>query len=321
MWKILATLALFILTASAQAQVATVPASYTSIFAGNPPGTYTGIDCCGEDPTGKTPCGFTRDADTFVFMLSGQSLNGNNVNGALAPSAAVCHYNPYDGRLYADGVRLLGPLADAPAGACVNTDGSQCRDNIGRHIAAEILSGHTPNHYSKVILISVPIGGSQAAFWATGAYAPHMAGIISSVVSHGMTPTAVGWGEGESANQAGTSQVDQFNALTTLIANARAAGLPSTVPWIIALETKAIVGGVPAGSPAVRAAQLQIVNPANNIRSGPDYDVNIPYDSNCRLYPSPHLTGVGTCWPGVANGAAGWTGVLWVDKFHQAGLF
>jgi hypothetical protein len=321
--KSLLIIILWFFCGAAFAQVSTVPASYTSVFAGNPPGTYTGIDCCGEDTTGKAPCGFTRDADTFVLMLSGQSLYGNNVNGAITASSAVCNYNPYDGHLYADGLRLLGPLADG-AGVCANPDGSQCRDNLGRFIAAQILSGTYPSHFNKVILISVPIGGSQANFWSTGAYAPHLTGIVASLVSHGMTPHAVAWGIGESDNQAGTTQAAFYSDMSTVISNARAAGLPSIVPWIIALETMISVGGVPTSSAPVRTAQLQLVDHANYIFNGPDFDTNIPYNSTCRLLPSPHLTGLGSCWPAlpaITGGGAGWAAYLWTYKLHAAGAF
>ena len=308
--------------ATANAQVATVPPYYASTFGGLAPGSYTGVDCCGEDPSGKTACAFTRDANTFVILQSGQSLNGNNVSGALAPMPNVCNYNPYDGRLYADGVRLLGPLADAPGGVCVNGDGSQCRDNLSRYVAADILSGRIPNSFTKVIVISVPIGGSQASFWATGAYAPHMASIIANLVSHGMTPNVVLWGEGESANQAGVSQADEYNALAAIISNARISGLPSAVPWLVALETLIEVGGVPTGSAAIRDAQLQIVDPTNHVFNGPDYDVNIPYNSACRLLPAPHLTGASVvCGGGITGGGAGWAALLWGNKMHNAGLY
>jgi hypothetical protein len=309
---------------TAFAQVATVPAAYTSTFGGNPPGTYTGIDCCGEDPAGKTACSFSApDTNTFILMLSGQSLYGNNVNGTLATDSRVCNYNPYDGHLYADGVRLLGPLADTPAGVCVNGDGSQCRDNVARYIAADILSGRHPNSFTKIILISVPIGGSQAGFWAPpNVYAPHMADIVANLVSHGMTPHAVAWGNGESDNQAGTTQTDYYNAMLATIANARSAGLPATVPWLIALETMISVGGVGTGSPAVRAAQLALVDPANHVFNGPDFDVNIPYNTNCRLLPAPHLTGGSViCGGGVTGGGAGWAALLWGNKLHNAGLY
>lgn len=317
-------LILFAMCVTAAAQVATVPQTFTSTFGGNPPGTYTGVDCCGEDPAGKAACSYSApDANTFIIWRIGQSLAGNNVSGSLATDARVCNYNPYDGKLYADGVRLLGPLADAPAGVCVNGDGSQCRDNVARYIAADILSGRHSNSFTKIILITTPIGGSQAGFWVPpGAYAPHLSGIVTNLVARGMTPNVIGLSIGESDSQAGTSQADFYNNTLAMISNARSAGLPSTVPWIIALETLGPSGSYTAGAANVRAAQLALVDPANHILSGPDYDVNVAWNANCRLLPSPHLTGGSlVCGGGITGGGAGWAALLEGNKYHNAGLY
>lgn len=317
-------LALLLMISAAQAQVATVPVTYTSTFGGNPPGTYTGVDCCGEDPTGKTACAYSvPDANTFIVWRIGQSLAGNNVSGALPIDARVCNYNPYDGKLYADGVRLLGPLADAPAGVCVNGDGSQCRDNVARYIAADVLSGRHPNSFTKIILIATPIGGSQAGFWIPpAAYAPHLSGIVANLVASGMTPHVVTLSLGESDSQVPTSQADYYNNVLSMIANARSAGLPATVPWIMNLETLGPSGSYAIGAANVRAAQLALIDPTNHVYSGPDYDVNIPWNSNCRLLPSPHLTGGGlVCGGGITGGGAGWAALLEGNKYHNAGLY
>jgi hypothetical protein len=380
--------------ASSVAQVATVPAStvYTSVYGGHPPGSYVGVDCCGENPVGKAPCGFTPDADTLVLLMVGQSLLGNNVNGTSTPThtAQICNYNPYDGKLYADGPRLLGTLNDAGessiiasisgntlnvysttsnlsvgetlmaagvststitafgtgtggtgsytisgvpqtvgpesmiVGVCLNPDATQCRDNVARFIAERIWAQYPTIHFNKIVLAPISFGGSLAAPWAIGGVlAPHLAGVIASMIVHGLTPNAVNWGQGESDCQIGTTQTDYFNAVTGVIAGARAAGLPSTVPWIITLETGYMIsGGSPIFCPSIRAAQLALVNPADNIFNGADFDTNIPFSSDCRLLPSSHLTGgTGICGGGIVGGGAAWAGNLIARKLHASGAF
>jgi hypothetical protein len=245
---------------------------------------------------GKTECSsYDPTVKTATLMFIGQSLLGNNVPDDFesAYPGQVCNFNPYDGKMYYSSKPLLGPLVDAPT--------PENRDNVARRVADLVLDLTNPDEgrkFQRVDLINISIGGSQVTHWQT-TYAPHLTAVIKSMIIRGIVPTAVIWGEGESANQAGMTQETYVAAGLAVIQVAREAGLPFSVPWFWSRET-ALVSGQAS---QIQAAQAQLVDPENNVWAGGDID-SIPFDADHRILPSPHLTAAGAALMATLDVAA-----------------
>lgn len=296
----------FLLTLCASAALAQMPTvsvttTFTTIY-GAP------YDIAGTDTAGKVVADAAihdHEIRTAYIVVGGQSLTNNNTPSIYLKinPGQILNLNPYDGKLYKDGVRPLGPLGAQPAGACLNPDGSDCRDNAVRYLADKILgltNADGTNKFNRVIYVIYSIGGSAAGQWANGIYTPQLTGIIDFLMRNGIVPTAMLWGNGAADTTLGTSQASYFASMSTVIQTARERGLPFEVPWFIANESWDGTNY----SPAVQAAQAQLIDHAKNIYAGSDRDaigINAPY----RQYPSAHFAAAG-----ADLDASGWLAAL-----------
>lgn len=199
----------------------------------------------------------------LITIDLGQSNFGNNMPSlyTVTNTGKVDNFNFNDGATYSASDPLLGPARDSTSLGKGN--------NCGR-LADKLLNA---NKFDRHIIAPIPISGSTAADWETGIGKDRIARLVNRFnakgwFSVGGTTIIVRVGQGEQDNFNGTTQTAYFNSWTNIIANARAAGLPSSIVWFFAQQT--LINGTT--SSAIRAAQAALVNHSSNIWAGPDAD-------------------------------------------------
>lgn len=205
--------------------------------------------------------GYTTTADKSVIsnaidpgevtagvIIVGQSNAANFLPRYTAASPKVQNVNIYDGLIYNGADPVLG--ASGTAGC------------FAFPLGDELITAGTVD---RVILSSIAVGGTTVAQWGhAGVFNHRIMVAIKRFRQAGIPLSAMVWCQGESDH--GTAQADYEAKLREVIETSR--GLQFTGPWFIPQCT--YVEGVTDA--AVRAAQAAVVDPAQNIYSGGDFD-------------------------------------------------
>jgi hypothetical protein len=229
----------------------------------------------------------------LVLFVLGQSNNESEAPTAYTPSngTKIDSLNPFDGQLYV--------AKDPQLGTSWNPTGP---GTMAFRIADTLI---TNNKFDRVILVMLAIGGSASYSWGlgTGFGQGYNAGALytrpctamARLKAKGIVPGvnvtfAVDWGQGETDAGQGVSQSDHQTNLNQMISKLQSCGFVGR--FFIKLESW--VGGLVAGSAAVRAAQAAVVN-GTTVFQGGDMDTI----SNTGRVDGTHLND-----SGVATGAA-----------------
>lgn len=232
-----------------------VPDPFASSFPAASNEFFSGYEINGKTRVSSAINGAIRNC---VLLIAGQSNVCNNFPASYTPTnvGKVDNFNIYDGAVYSAADPLLGTAREAA---------SLGRGNFSGRLADKLINA---NKFDRVILVPIGIGGTLVSDWETGFCKDRMRVAINRLAAGGIVPTAVLWGQGEQDNFASTAQAAYQTSLTNVIANARAAGLGSTIPWFIAQQT----WNSGTTSAAVQSAQAAIVNVGSRIYAGPNAD-------------------------------------------------
>jgi lysophospholipase L1-like esterase len=214
-----------------------------------------------------------------VLIMVGQSLRESQTPTTYVPTnaSAIDNFNIFDGAIYPYQEPLLGC-------SYTGTTPGFGTGHLGGRIADKFITG---GQFDRVILVTIAIGGSDIAAWATGYASDRIAKTLARLASRGIVAQtnvtiAIEMGIGESDNQGGTSQAVFTSRLNTVIANAQAAGF--TGRFFVAQETW--YAGVT--SAAVAAAQAAAPNGTTVFASG-----NIDSLNNASRIDGTHLNDAG----------------------------
>ena len=188
-----------------------------------------------------------------IIVAIGQS-NGANVVPGPVGRRGVPAYNFYNGQCFAAEDPLLG------------TGGNL--GSIWTPLAQNLAGDGFP-----LVLIAGAVSGSTIAEWLPGerGYWPRIAAQLAQAKQAGLLPEIVIWLQGEADAAAGTSRQTYSQALTKLIDLSRTESSEVDRPaWIIFQAT--VCGMQPPGTPAVRAAQAEVIDEARNVYLGMDSD-------------------------------------------------
>lgn len=242
--------------------------------------------CCGTNTAGKTLSSQTLNNGirNAVLVVAGQSNASNNEGTAYTPAnpTKIDNLNIYDGAIYVASDPLLGTA---------NDNSSLGPGNVATRIADTLI---TNNKFDRVIIVSIAFSATAVADWATGLEYDRFRVAVSRMAAKGLTPTAVIWMQGENDNQLGTTSSAYQASLTTVINNARAAGMSSAVPWFIAKES--YINGTTSAQ--VVSGQTSIVNSGNAVYAGPNLDA---FTSASRQADNTHFNATGS-----AQAASAW---------------
>lgn len=202
----------------------------------------------------------------LILFAAGQSnMEGSNVSGYTPTNGTVIdNFNFYDGAIY----NAVEPLAGSGAHAL----GSAV---FGYHPALVLADSLvTAGKFDRIIIVPFAIGGSTVADWTTGSLGNRFAIAVKRVAQRGIVAGtnvtfALMWGQGESDNQSGTSQVNYVAGFNALVAAGVAAGWPSTARIFVAKQTYNLA----TTSAPVQAAQTATTTSGviNNAGSPPIY--------------------------------------------------
>ncbi|HMM75043.1 MAG TPA: sialate O-acetylesterase [Gammaproteobacteria bacterium] len=187
-------------------------------------------------------------APDFIALSFGQSNAANSVPGRYAPTAGVSWF--HEGRCYA--------AADPLPGA-TGTGGSVW-SRLGQRL---IDSGR----YRRVLMAGIAENGSALARWTPGGdLHARLLQTLAAMRSAGVAPTHLLWHQGEQDMRLGTAPARYREEFLALVDSIRELGIAA--PVYVACAT--YCSG--HDSPALRAAQRALVDPARAIFAGPDTD-------------------------------------------------
>lgn len=200
---------------------------------------------------------------TLVLVAAGQSNAMNIAPTTVVPSnyTAIDNFNIYDGACY-----------DIPGALLGCTEAINLGYGVG-HIAPRIADKFvTAGVFDRVVIVSVAIGNTGAADWATGGVlADRLPCTMRRLASRGFIPGTAGltfgtvWMQGENDTLNGTSQASMTASLNSTFSNYFAAGYSGRIfvtqqSWDLSVT-----------SAAVRAAQASTWN-GTTIFDGGDLD-------------------------------------------------
>lgn len=188
---------------------------------------------------------------TAVIVVSGQSVSANYAANLYTPTHTSVHnFNIYDGGVYQAKDPLLG---------CTGTSG-----NWLGYLGDKLIVAGT---FERVILVPISVGGTECARWAAGGDCNHRIVVVCKrLAAAGITPSAWLWSQGEVDVFLETTTASYQASLQSVIDTIRAQGVDC--PVFVNQETWRI--GVT--SDAIRAAQAAVVDHANGIWLGADFD-------------------------------------------------
>jgi Carbohydrate esterase, sialic acid-specific acetylesterase len=210
-----------------------------------------------RDTSGKKVMPGPYAAPTCVLLSAGQSNEGGEAATAYTPlHADVYNFNPFDGTVYNAADPLLGASTFLP-------DGEVGYGSFLGRLADGLLDATS---CKSVILAPSAIGGSKIADWTTGVLAGRLPAVVNSLLSRGLRPTALLWGQGETDCRSGTTMAAYRASGVALWESVRATGWAG--PIFIAQQSWT----QGSGCTAITSAQASMVNPAANIWAGPNND-------------------------------------------------
>jgi hypothetical protein len=184
----------------------------------------------------------------FVALTFGQSNAANYVRGRHASASGVISY--YRGRCYA---------AKDPLPGAGGTGGS-----VWSRLGDFLIAG---GDYDQVVIAGIAVSASEAARWTVGGdLHPRLIEVLADMHAHGLTPTHLLWHQGETDAKQGTDAETYRRHFLSMIDSVRAQGVAAPVY----VATASYCHG--RSSPAVRAAQVSLVDPDAGIHAGPDTD-------------------------------------------------
>ncbi len=200
---------------------------------------------------------------TLVLITAGQSNWQDFTPTLFTPtnSSVVDGFNLYDSGSYS--------ITAAMCGTQLGTTAPQGPGNIAARVADTFV---TNANFDRVVVAPVAISGTTVANWSTATLYNRVCQVISRLASRGMTPSTTGvtfaffWGQGESDQSVGTSQVNYTNSWNSMFSSMGSCGLTGFRTFV-AEETWN--GG--AVSTAVQNAQIALVN-GTTIFSGGNLD-------------------------------------------------
>lgn len=225
----------------------------------------------------------------LIIIAAGQSNIVDVAPTAYTPTnpAALDDLNIVDGAIYAAVDPLLGCSLGGPVG-------NQTGHPILRLADALV----TANKFDRVIIVPVAIGGTLVADWQSSFPSNRIQAALNRIAAHGIVAGTnvtiiILWGQGESDNLAGTTQVNYTNSLNAVIAASRAAGFNGT--WFVAKQTYAAAVSAP-----VQAAQAAVVNHPSGVWAGANADALVgnvcgaAVNAACRIADNTHWTDAGS---------------------------
>jgi hypothetical protein len=229
----------------------------------------------------ERPCD-PLSADTAIIVVHGQSNAANFGTHLYSATRAVDNFDPSTGKCFAAVDPLLG--ADGIGG------------NFATRLGDLLIEA---GRYKRVVIAPIAVAGASIAV-LNSTSVDRIENLILKLKGAGLTPTHFLFEQGETDAQLTTTPEQYLTQLQQLVRRFRAAGF--SAPFYVSQTTKCDYIA-PKNNAAIRAAQAQALDPALDIRRGPDTDT-IDHEGRNPV-DGCHMSEIGT----LAN-AALWAGFI-----------